>query len=120
MITTERVELPEGNIAIVQDSYKYLGFPEANGNNEEAGSKLATAKYLHRVREVLRSQLNGQMTMNGQDPSNQHLCAARHQIPSCNNNLAKGGYRSRRYQDKEAPHHAWRVSLQVQHPDVLH
>uniref|UniRef100_A0A3Q3VTN3 Uncharacterized protein n=1 Tax=Mola mola TaxID=94237 RepID=A0A3Q3VTN3_MOLML len=58
MITTG-VELPEGNIAIVQDSYKYLWIPKANGNHEEATRKSASAKYLRRVRLVLKSQLNG-------------------------------------------------------------
>ena len=59
MIRTEGVELPEGSIADVQDSYKYLGIPQANGNLEEAARKSATAKYLHRVRQVLKSWLNG-------------------------------------------------------------
>ena len=59
MITTEEVELLEGNIADVQDSYKYLGIPQANGNHEEASMKSATGKYPHRRRQVLRSHLNG-------------------------------------------------------------
>ncbi|TDH12783.1 hypothetical protein EPR50_G00051580 [Perca flavescens] len=59
MVTTEGVELPGGNIADVQDSYKYLGIPQANGNHEEAASQSATDKYLPRVRQVLKSQLNG-------------------------------------------------------------
>ena len=50
MISSEGVELPEGNIADVQDSYKYLGIPLSNGNHEEAARKSATAKYLRRVR----------------------------------------------------------------------
>ena len=36
MITTEGVELSEGNIADVQYSYKYFGILQANGNHEEA------------------------------------------------------------------------------------
>lgn len=32
----EGVELPEGNITDVQDSYNYLGIPHANNNNDEA------------------------------------------------------------------------------------
>ncbi len=36
MIRTEGVDLPEGNIGDIQDSYKYLGIPQANGNHEEA------------------------------------------------------------------------------------
>ncbi len=35
MIRTEGVELPESSIADVQDSYKYPGIPQANGNHEE-------------------------------------------------------------------------------------
>lgn len=52
MIRTEGVELPESSIADVQDSYKYLGVLQANGNHEEVARKSATAKYLN-------SQLNG-------------------------------------------------------------
>lgn len=59
VVHTEGVSLPEGTIADVEDSYKYLGIPQANGNLEEATRKAATAKYLQRVRQVLRSQLNG-------------------------------------------------------------
>ena len=61
MITTEGVDQSKGNIAEVQDSYKYHGISQENGNHEEAARKSATAKYLHRVRQVLRSQLNGQI-----------------------------------------------------------
>ena len=35
-MTAEGVELPEGNIADVHDSYKYRGMPQANGNYKEA------------------------------------------------------------------------------------
>ncbi|TWW77705.1 hypothetical protein D4764_12G0010950 [Takifugu flavidus] len=59
VIATNGVELPEGNITGVQDSYKYLGIPQANGNHEEAARRSATAKYLQRLRQVLKSQLNG-------------------------------------------------------------
>ena len=57
MITTEGVELSEANIADVQDCYKYLRIPQANRSHEEAVRKSAAAKYLRRVRQVLRSQL---------------------------------------------------------------
>ncbi|KAF7652639.1 hypothetical protein LDENG_00094320 [Lucifuga dentata] len=30
---TEGVELPEGRTADIQDSYKYLGIPQANGSH---------------------------------------------------------------------------------------
>ena len=59
MIRTEGVDLPEGNIGDIQDSYKYLGIPQANGSHEEAARKSTTTKYLQRVRQVLKSQLNG-------------------------------------------------------------
>lgn len=39
MITTEKVKLPEENIAVVQNSCKYPGVPPANGNYDEAVGK---------------------------------------------------------------------------------
>ncbi|TWW61002.1 hypothetical protein D4764_05G0010920 [Takifugu flavidus] len=36
VIATDGVDLPEGNITDMQDSYKYLGIPQASGNHEEA------------------------------------------------------------------------------------
>ncbi|KAF7650746.1 hypothetical protein LDENG_00121320 [Lucifuga dentata] len=59
VVRTEGVELPEGRIADIQDSYKYLGIPQDNGSHDEDARRSATAKYLQRVRQVLRSQLNG-------------------------------------------------------------
>ncbi|TWW74438.1 hypothetical protein D4764_14G0004410 [Takifugu flavidus] len=59
VVATDEVDLPEGNITDVQDSYKYLGIPQANGNHEEAARRSATAKYLQRLRQILKSQLNG-------------------------------------------------------------
>lgn len=56
---TEGVELPDGRVTDIPDSFKYLGIPQANGNHKEAARRSATAKYLQRVRQVLRSQLNG-------------------------------------------------------------
>lgn len=44
MITAEGVELPEGNLAEVWNSYKYLGIPQANGNHEQAARRSATSK----------------------------------------------------------------------------
>lgn len=46
--------LPECNIAATEESYRYLGIMQANGNHEEATGIAATAKYLPRVRQVLR------------------------------------------------------------------
>ena len=59
MIKTEEAELPEGSTADIQDSYKYLGILQENENYEEATWMSATTKYLHRVRQVLKSWLNG-------------------------------------------------------------
>ena len=59
MITTGGAELPEGTITDSQDSYKYLGVPQVNGNHEKAARKSATSRYLQRVRHVLKSPLNG-------------------------------------------------------------
>lgn len=59
VVHTEGVSLAEGTIADMEDSYKYLGIRQANSNLEEATRNTATAKYLQRVRQVLRSQLNG-------------------------------------------------------------
>ena len=59
MIRTEGIELPEGNTVDVQNKHKYLGIPQANGNDKEASWRSATAKYLWRVRQILKSQLFG-------------------------------------------------------------
>ena len=67
MITTEGVELPEGITADVQDSYKYLGIPQADGNREETTKKSATAKYLCRVKQVRKHQLNGKNKIKTKD-----------------------------------------------------
>ena len=87
VIITEGVVLSEGTITDVEDSYKYLGIPQANGKYEEASRKSATTKYLQRVRPVLKSQLNGKKkvrAINTYPP-------ASHQIPCWHDNLAKGG-----------------------------
>jgi len=55
----EGVELPEGTITDIQDIYKYVGVLQLNSKLEEAARKSATIKYQQRVREVLKSQLNG-------------------------------------------------------------
>ena len=49
MIKTECTELPESNIANVQDSNNYLGIHQEDRHRD-----------LHRVRQVLRNQLKGQ------------------------------------------------------------
>ena len=59
MTTTKGIELPEGNIADVQDCYKYLGVPQTNSKQDEAARKSVTTKNLQRERVVKRSQVNG-------------------------------------------------------------
>lgn len=39
-------EYPEGTIADIEDSYKYLGIPQTNGTLELVTRKAAMAKYL--------------------------------------------------------------------------
>ncbi|XP_055084005.1 uncharacterized protein LOC129456947 [Periophthalmus magnuspinnatus] len=80
LVYTEGVFFPEGTIGDIEDSYKYLGIPQANGNLEEETRKVATAKYPRRVRQVLRSQLIGK-----------NKTQASNQIPSRNLKVAKGG-----------------------------
>ena len=60
MITSEGVELPEGNTTDVQDGYKYPRILQTDHNHEKVPQRSATAKYLQRVRQVLKSQLNGE------------------------------------------------------------
>jgi len=70
---TEEVELPEGTITEIRDSYKYPGIPQTNANHEETTRKLTTTKYLQRVGHTLKCQ-----------PST-------HQTLCWHNDLAKGG-----------------------------
>ena len=58
-VKTQGVDLPNGHIEDVQDSYKYLGIAQSYGTHDEEARKAATSKYLKRVRQVLKSQLNG-------------------------------------------------------------
>ena len=59
VIKTDGLELPAGHIADIQTSYKYLGIPQSHGNHDEEARRTATSKYHQRVRQVLKSQLNG-------------------------------------------------------------
>lgn len=40
---TEGTAQQEGNIAAIEDSYKYLVIPKVNGKHEEVDTKLATS-----------------------------------------------------------------------------
>lgn len=42
----------------MQDNYKYLGLPQANMNYDDNVQISATAKWLQKMRQVLRTQIN--------------------------------------------------------------
>lgn len=46
IVRTEGVNLPDGNIAHIKDSYKYLWILQRNGNLEEVARMSHTVKYL--------------------------------------------------------------------------
>lgn len=50
---TEKMEVLEGRIADIQDSYRYLGISQTIENDDAWRS--ATAKYLQNVRLVVRN-----------------------------------------------------------------
>lgn len=49
--------------ADIQDRHKYLGIPQANKKHDEDAQGSATANYRQKVRQVLRSWLNGMNTI---------------------------------------------------------
>lgn len=53
-----KVITTEGNISNVQYSYKYLRFQQANCNHDEATRNSVTTKYLERIKQVLKIELN--------------------------------------------------------------
>lgn len=53
---TEKMEVLEGRIADIQDSYKYLGISQMSENHDAWRS--ATAKYLQNVKLAVRNHLN--------------------------------------------------------------
>ena len=55
--TTQGIQLPEGHIADIEDSYKYLGIMQSYGNHDAEVRRKATAEYKKRVKQVLKSQL---------------------------------------------------------------
>ncbi len=79
---------PGGNLGDAEDIYKYLDIPQENENHEETAMKAATAKYLQRMRQVLRGRLNGKNKVRAIKPY------AGPQIPCWYNNLAKRRDRS--------------------------
>lgn len=74
------VELPEGRIAVIQISCKYLSI-HRSGFKKASHSQIPPL-----VRQVLTSQLNG-----WKDPSHQYIHSKRHHIASWNSKLGKGG-----------------------------
>ena len=106
MITTEL----EGNIADVQDSYKYFGVSRANANHEGQGHKEVSH---NQVPPKSKAGPEGSAKQEEQSPSRQHVCPASYQIPCWYNYSDKAGDRSHWYQDK-ACHNARRVSPEVQ------
>jgi len=86
MVRTKVVELPEGHIADIQDGYKYLGVPQANGNYEEATRKSAKAT-------TSKADPEKPAEWEERDPSHEHICPTSHQIPRWHNKLANGGDR---------------------------
>ena len=55
---TQGIDLPQGHIADVAESYKYLGILQSHGNHDEEVRRKAVSEYRKRVRQVLRSQLS--------------------------------------------------------------
>lgn len=73
VIQTDRVVLPEGRIANIQDSYKYLSISSANMNHAK---DVSIAKYSQKVRQRWKSQLNNRNKI--QAINTYHLLAVRH------------------------------------------
>lgn len=73
VIQTDRVVLPEGRIANIQDSYKYLSISSANMNHAK---DVSIAKYSQKVRQRWKSQLNDRNKI--QAINTYHLLAVRH------------------------------------------
>nr|XP_014267448.3 uncharacterized protein LOC106676077 [Maylandia zebra] len=83
------------NLKDTKESYKYLGIPQANGNHKDATRKVATTKYLHMVRQVLKNQLNGK---------NKIRTINIYVLPMIRHNkLAKRGDRSHGHQNENTP-----------------
>ena len=56
--STSGINLPEGQIDDIDESYKYLGILQSFGNNDEEIRCKATSEYRNRMRRVLRSKLS--------------------------------------------------------------
>lgn len=63
MITKVETYLLKGNIDDAHDDYIYLGIAQGDGDLENAAKK--SAKFLHGVRQVVKSLLNGQNKIQG-------------------------------------------------------
>ena len=57
VIRTGGIDLPDGHIDDIQESYKYLGVLQSYGNHNQEVRKKATREYKKRIRQVLKSDL---------------------------------------------------------------
>jgi len=57
-IRTQGIDLPEGHIDDVTESYKYLGILQSHGNHDEEVRSNAVSEYRKRVRQILKSRLS--------------------------------------------------------------
>ena len=87
VIKTDGLELPVGHIADIQTSYNYLGIPQSHGNHDEE-ARTATSKYHQRVKQVLKSQINGKSKIQAITYA-QHIRPNSHQIPCRHSELDK-------------------------------
>ena len=56
--STSGINLPEGQIDDIDESYKYLGILQSFGNNDKKVHCIATSGYKKPVRQVLRSKFS--------------------------------------------------------------
>ena len=59
MKTSQGIELPNGHINDIAESYKYLGIIQSYGNHYKEVRDKATSEYRKRIRLILKSQLSG-------------------------------------------------------------
>lgn len=55
VVRTEGIAKPKGNIADTKNSENYRAISQGCGNHEAAARKVATTKYLQRLRQVQKS-----------------------------------------------------------------
>lgn len=82
---TEKMEVLEGRIADIQDSYKCLGISQMSENHDAWRS--ATAKYLQNVKLAVRNHLNCRNKIQATNEYSKYYGSR----DSRNNKLATGG-----------------------------